>query len=343
MTAPAEPVFWESIFQGNSPRIFKALYGSFLIRDWGGPLTSLNGFNPFDVANTGDLRNDLIGFGLVDPTQDFDADANPLRQGWRDGGYLDENGVAFNPKYTTVDTMVWQSRMAQRTDVTLDQEQLNAVFVESTPLMDALNWQLPIGETDLVAVGTAGYEVLKPTVPQMRYRQILAIGVDGSTGDNEYFATAFSRSLMTKPDKYDLQAKKEFQTNLTYDSYPDPSSGWAVARWREGPAWRASGGTTSTLEAPVATVGVGAGKANLEFAPPTSPNGPWTYAVTKDVGGTLTAVPSSAVSIASASDSSVVLALTGIAAGATKFKVQAVGSNNSMSMPSPESNSITIT
>lgn len=337
MTAPAEPVFWESIFQGNSPRIFKALYGSFLIRDWLGPATSLEAFNPFDVDLTGDLRNDLIGFGLVDPT---DEDSG-LRLGFRDCGYLDENGVAFNPKYTTVDTMVWQSRMAQRTDVTLDQEQLNAVFVESTPLMDALNWQAPIGEHDLAAIGTAGYEILKPVVPQMRYRQILAIGVDGSTGDNEYFATAFSRSLMTKPDKYDLQAKKEFQTNLTYDSYPDPSSGWAVARWREGPAWRASGGSTARLLAPVAAT-AGAGKAHLTFAPPTSINGPFMYKVLQNVAGTITAVTDNNVTVVSASDTEVVLEVTA-AAGAKMFRVIALGSNNSASEPSPDSGSVTIT
>jgi hypothetical protein len=342
MTAPTvEPVFWESIFQGSSPRIFKALYGSFLIRDWGGPLTSLAGFNPFDVAGSGDLRNDLIGFGLVDPADDTSGQ----RLGFRDTGYLDENGVAFNPKYTTVDTMVWQSRMAQRTDVTLDQEQLNAVFVESTPLLDALNWQLPIGETDLVAVGTAGYEVIKPIVPQMRYRQVLAIGVDGSTGDNEYFATAFSRSLMTKPDKYDLQAKKEFQTNLTYDSYPDPSSGWAVARWREGPAWRASGGSTSRLLAPIAAT-AGAGKVTLTFAPPTSLNGPFMYRVQSVVGGVATAIPDANVVVVSASDTEVVLRVgdtTALAAGAKTFRVIALGSNNSASEPSPDSNSVTVT
>jgi hypothetical protein len=342
VTAPAEPVYWESVFQGSSPRIFKALYGSFLIRDWGGPATSLKGFNPFDVDGTGDLRNDLIGFGLVNPAEPFDAVTNPYRQGWRDPGYLDENGIAFSPKYTTVDTMVWQSRMAQRTDVTLDQEQLNAVFVESNPILDALNWQLPIGQNDLVEVGQVGYEVLKPLVPQQRYRQILCIGVDGSTGDNEYFATSFSRTLMTKPDKYDMQAKKELQTNLTYDSYPDPSSGWAVARWREGPAWRASGGSTSTLAAPVATA-TAAGTATLEFAPPTSPNGPWTYAVTRNVAGVLTPVPANEVTVSSQSDTSVVLTVTGQPAGAAKFRVQAVGSNNSMSAPSDDSNSVTIT
>lgn len=342
MTAPTvEPVFWESIFQGRDPRIFKALYGSWLVRDWLGPASSLQGFNPFDVAGTGDLRNDLIGFGLVDPTQPFDVDDNPLRQGWRDPGYLDENGVQFNPKYATVDTTVWQSRMAARTDVTQDQEQQMATFVESSPLIDALNWQLPIGENDLAALGTVGYQVIKPTIPQMRYRQILNIGVDGSTGDNEYFATAFSRALMVKPDNWAMQAKTEVQTKTTWDSYPDPSTGWAVARWREGPAWRASGGSSSRLLAPIAAAN-GSGHVHLTFAPPTSDNGPFLYRVVQNVAGALTTLPDSAVTIVSASDSAVVLNVAA-ASGAKTFRVIALGSNNSASEPSVDSNSVTVT
>lgn len=323
----SSPVYWESIFQGNSPRILKALYGSFLIRDWNGSLTSLANFTPF--AEDGNLDGTLIGL-------------NGGQQGWFDIGYTDENGVQFNPKYTTVDTMVWQSRMAQRTDVTLDQEEAQVTAVESNPLIDYINWQLPL-DANIPGIGDEGYKLLKPLVPQQRYRQICAIGVDGSTGDNEYFATVYARALMVKPDKYEYQAKKEVATPFTFDSYPDPSSGFAVARFREGPAWRASGGSTSALLAPVATAVTGA-KAELTFAPPSSHNGPFTYSVQESVSaGAYTAVPSNDVTVATSSPTQVELLVTGrtVAASCT-YKVIAEGSNGSASAPSPASNSITI-
>ena len=46
MTSPA-PVYWESVFQGNAPRILKGLYGSLLIRDWNFAATSLADVSPF--------------------------------------------------------------------------------------------------------------------------------------------------------------------------------------------------------------------------------------------------------------------------------------------------------
>ena len=321
------PVYWESVFQGNSPRILKALYGSLLLRDWRGPLTSLADFSPF--ADDGNLDGTLIGLG-------------DGQQGWFDPGYLDENGIQFKPKYNTVDTMVWQSRMAQRTDVTLDQETLQSTFVESNPLIDYLNWGLPLDE-NIPGIGDEGYKLLKPLVPQMRYRQMLAIGVDGSTGDNEYFATLFARALMTKPGDYDYQAKKEIQTPLTFDSYPDPSSGFAVARFREGPAWRASGGSTTPLLAPIA-LAVSGDKVTLTFAPPTSHNGPFVYTAQEQVGGTgaFTAVAGGRQIVVSESGSEVVLQITGVETGtAYAYKVVAEGSNGSASAPSPASNSVT--
>jgi hypothetical protein len=330
----SSPVYWESVFQGNSPRILKALYGSFLIRDWSNALTSLAEFSPF--ADDGNLDGTLIGL-------------TSGQQGWFDPGYLDENGAQFTPKYTTVDTMVWQSRMAQRTDVTLDQEEVKIVAVESNPMIDYLHWQLPLvnlaGEQNFPEIGQEGYKVLKPLVPQQQYRQICAIGVDGSTGDNEYFATVFARALMVKPEGYDYQAKKEVQTPMTFDSYPDPSSGFAVARFREGPAWRASGGSTASfVSAPVALAVTGA-KAHLTIADPTSPNGPFTYAVTMQTAGTgaFTAVPGSDVTVVSDLGGETVLQIATVLTSGTAyaFKVVATGVNGSANAPSTASNSIT--
>lgn len=325
--------FWEQLFPGDPTRILKALYGSFLVRDWRGPATSLAAFSPFD-STTGNLRSDLLvpfadgGQGFIDP------------------GYCDENGVQFTPKYTTVDTMAWQSRQAMRTDVTLDQEEAQAVFIESTPTVDYLNYNKPLqdasGANIVPALGTPGYKNTKPPVPLMTYRQVLAIGVDGSSGNNEYFATAYSRALMVKPEKYAYQAKTEVQTSMTFDSYPDPSSGFSVIRFREGPAWRASGGTTGAPGTPVATA-VSGGKATLEFTPPTVGAGPFTWNVIEITGGVSTPVPGASVTITSSTSSDVVLTVSGLTTGnAYTFTVQATSTvNGSQSVPSGASNSIT--
>lgn len=325
-------VYWDALFEGDSTRILKALYGTVLQRDWFGPLTALNDFSLFD-SETGNLRSDLLTASLADGG------------GWVDLGYQDEDGVQFAPKYTTVDTMVWQSRMAQRTDVTLDQETAQHNNVESLPVLDYINYQLPIMDSSGVSlvpkVGTVDYRLLKPNVPQLTYRQSLFIGVDGRSGENEYFATLYSRSLMTKPDKYQYSAKKEIETPFTWEAYPDPSSGFAVARFREGPAWRAAGGSTSAPGTPVATAETGL-KAQLVFSEPDSSNGPFTYAVVETTGGAPTDVPAANVTVVSTVEGEVTLLVSGLVASSSyTFQVKAIGSNLAMSLPSVASNSIT--
>lgn len=313
---------WDNFFGGNATRVTKALYGSFLVRDYGNASTSVASYSPFDPL-TGNLSTTLL-----------------TTDGWHDVGLLSESGVSFAPKYTTTDVMAWQSRQAQRTDVTVDSEECTIQALEATPLIDALRENLPL--SGLPTMGAVGYQVTKPRIPQMAYRQVLAIGVDGSSGNNEYFATLYSRALMIKPDKMDWQAKTEIMVPLTFDSYPCPFSGFATRRYREGPAWRASGGTTTAPGTPVGTAIAGA-KANLVFTPPTSPNGPFTYNVLKTVSSVTTAVTSGNVTVLSSSPSSVTLQITGLTvADACTFTVQATGANGSQSVPSAASNTVTI-
>lgn len=315
-------VLWENLFKGDPTRIKKALFGSVLFRDWNGAATSMSTYSPFDPT-TGNLSSTIL-----------------TTDGWYDSGLVSENGVSFTPKYTTVETMAWQSRLSQRTDVTIDQEEIAAEFMQATPLIDALREQIPL--TNLPTVGTTGYTITKPITPQTVYRQMMVLGVDGSQGANEYFGAMFPRVLMVKPEKVDYNSKTATLWKMTFDSYLDPYSAFAVRRFREGPMWRASGGTTSTPGTPVA-VAVAGGIATLTFTPPTSLNGPFIYNVNQTLSSTTTAVSGSNLTVVSQSPTSVVLRVAGLTppAGSYTFVVQATGANGSQSVPSAASNAIT--
>jgi hypothetical protein len=227
---------WDAMFSSvaDNNRIRKALFGSVLVRDYNFAATACANYSPFDPA-TGNLSSTLL-----------------TTDGWNDVGYLTEAGVSFTPKYTTADVLVWQSRQAQRTDATQDQEEFMIQCSESTPLLDCLYYNLPLSQ--MGELGQEGYMVTKPIVPQVTFRQVLAIGVDGNDNSNEFFAVLYPRCLMTKPDKQDMTGKTEILTSMTFDSYPDPYSGFSVRRFREGPGWRAAGGATATPGTPVASV-----------------------------------------------------------------------------------------
>ncbi|MBO0879855.1 MAG: fibronectin type III domain-containing protein, partial [Mycobacterium sp.] len=123
-------------------------------------------------------------------------------------------------------------------------------------------------------------------------------------------------------------------------------SGFAVKRFREGPAWRASGGTTSAPGA-VAATAVAGDKAHLVFTAPTSTNSPFTYTVTERtpaLTGTPTTLGVSDVSVVSNVSGTVTLEVDGLTTGSTyDFSVTATGSNGSTSAPTAYSSSITAT
>lgn len=226
---------WDSLFTGRPELVRKALYGSVLIQDY----SSANAFasySPFDPT-TGLLNSTLL-----------------TTDGWTDLGYLDENGVQFTPTYTTVDTTTWQSRQSLRADVTVDTEQAMVTALQSSPLTDALYNSLPLASAGVL--GSTAYQLTKPKVPQIVYRSVLFLGVDGAAGSYEFVAKLYPRCLMIKPDKQAWQAKTEIQIPLTFQSYPDSVAGFSQTSYREGPGWRSRGvpsGVTNLVITPGAT------------------------------------------------------------------------------------------
>jgi hypothetical protein len=210
------------------------MYGNVLVRDYNGQNTALTGYSPFD-ADSGNLSDTLIS-----------------GDGWQDVGIIDENGVSFDPKYTTEDLKAWQSRQIQRTDITEDQVDFSFTCLEATPIVDALEYQIPLASAG--ELGAEGYQITKTIEPTLVNRQILVVGVDFNTGQAEYFAYLFPLVKMVKPDKFDISDKNPYQMNLSWSSYVDPWSGFAVRLYREGPAWRNAGGTTTTPGAVTATI-----------------------------------------------------------------------------------------
>jgi hypothetical protein len=208
---------WDTLFDGRTDLIRKMLFGSVLIKDYD-PAVSLATFSPFD-STTGGLSSTLVsGHGLADM------------------GYLDENGVKFAPTTATADTLAWQSRLPLRTDFTSSTEKASAVFLQSSPVVEAVfhNKVIPLTDT----LGQEAYEITDDLTPAIIYRSVLFLGVDGSGADVQYAWKLYPKALMTKPSEQDWQAKKEVQYGMEFTPYPDPVAGFAVTRGREGPGWR---------------------------------------------------------------------------------------------------------
>jgi hypothetical protein len=326
---PTTGEVWPSLYTGNSDHIRKWLYGSVLIRDWKADgSTSLADFNPF--ADDGQLRTD------------FFEDSFPGGR-WYEVGAITEDGVEFNPKFSTDETKIWQSRQSQRTDVTEDDEEVMFTCSESTPLVDYLRNNLPL--TNVPEIGTEGYQVTKPNFSDIVQRQILVIGVDGSIGEGGqaiYLVEARPRVSLTKVGKRTFAAKKVDGSELTYGVYPDPNSGFPRRTYRGGPVWLSEGGliTFATPNTVTATA-TSAGEATISFTQPTSHNDPFAYTVTKNDGSTTT--PATIVGSPTLVGDTVTVTVSGLTAASSYTFVVSVTGSNDATASYPASNSITAT
>lgn len=308
---------WDTIFGGDVNNVFKGQLGFTVARDYD-PTKSLASFSPFDTS-TGDWSSTLLTTDGFEPI-----------------GYQDENGLEFTPTLTTADTKAWQSRQKLLTDFTEDSESAMLTAIERTPLVEALETNLPFAS--MGARGQAGFSYRKPKVTTPIARQVLFGAVYASPLGISYWARLYPRCYMVKPDKLQMNPKVEAQGKLTFEAFPDQLAGFAVQTYREGAGWRALGGTTGTPGTPVATAG-GTGVATITFTAPTTPNGPFIYNVFVDAG--VVAIDPTKVAVGGTALNPI-LTISTQTTGAHTYKVQAVGTNLSGSVQSAASNSVTV-
>ena len=313
---------WTGFEQIDSKNIRKWLYGTVLVRDWDpAGTTSLADFTAFETD--GSLKTTL-----TDPS-------NPGGQ-WFDVGAIDANGVDFTPRYKTSDTDIWQSRLPQRTDVDGDGEDIDIVFAETNPVALALYNNLPLVDVPgtgansvLQSIGAADFEATYSVTPQIIYRQLLILGVDGELTNPIYVAELRPRVSLTKLNKRMFNAKKPDDFGVSFGVYVDPDSDFAKKALYGGPAWLAMGGpvTLPTVHTVTATAITG-DKATLVFNQPTSPNQPFTYSVSQDDTTTST-VGAATIATTVVASGVVTLTVSGLTTGDHyTFTVTATAANN---------------
>ena len=315
-------VLWPSFYTGDGSRIRKWLYGSVLVRDWD-PNGSTNMSN-IQVFTANGALNPL----LLQPV-------SAGGYGFYDVGSITENGVEFNPQFSTDETVIWQSRRSQRTDITKDDEEVMFAAADTTPLIDYLWLNLPIGFTGVPtfpALGTQGYSVPKPFYSDTVYRQLLIIGVDGSVGPNgqpEYVVELRPRVTLAKKNKRQWGSKQIDVRELTFTVHMDPYSGFDSSVLRGGTVWFAEGGpvtlplgfaasvpsvNTATINAPTGFGGTPSGTGGTFAA------GTYYWVVTATTAAGETVRSSEITATLSGSTSSNALSWTQVT-GATGYKV----------------------
>jgi len=342
--SPASVFQWNRVRRGGRVQV--------LIRDYGGASTNLSPAvfgGPF--AQDGQIRSDLFAM-IPSPSQPGVWIPNPTtNQGFYLLGSLDPKGVDFNPDLTVDKLESLQSYETVRSDIQKEMSSLSFTAIESTPVIDVLDFNLPL--SSMLTAGQAGYFLGKPAEANLVERQIMVIRADVSAGLPEYTGRAFPRVTVDKIGKRTWDKKTADAFDVTFDRLLDEwfvnTSGQPITTglWRSGSGWEASGGTPAfSSTAPVATAVTGA-KATIVVAEPTDPNPQGvTYTVQQQVGGTgpfTNSTLQTGTNPSGVGTGTLTFTVTTLTPTSTyKFQITALGNNNESSV-SPVSNSITAT
>lgn len=270
-------------------------------------------FSPF--AADGKLRDDLItdlGFYHI--------------------GSLDEGGIEMTYDTSVDETMIAQSKRAVRFDVTSDNDSITIKAMESSPLIDALRFDLALA--DLPDIGETGYRVLKPAESTLIERQVIALGFDA----DHYVGQTYPRMALKNRGGSNWSKSDPDIMEVELGSLLCPYVGIPVLLHREGSSWRGLQGAPVFPGAIPAATATSGQTATVAFTLPTSLSSTFTYVVEKSNTGT--SGWTTATQTGSAGTSTITITVSGITTSSTwYFRVKATGTND-ITTTSSNSNSI---
>lgn len=276
------------------------------VRDLSDPAVGLGDdgfFSPFSAD--GLIRSDLLG------------EAPNL--GFYHLGYLHEDGIEMTEDTDVSEGMAAQSKKAIRYDVMKDNAGITIKALESTPIIDAIRYDLPLDS--LQDYGKAGYGIRKPAETPLIERQVIAFGFDG----NNMVAKVFPRMALKSRATTNWN-KEDFDVmEIELGSLLCPYVGTDVILRRDGADWRGLQGNHLFAAAPVATAVAGQ-LADVVFAKPTSKSSTLDYVVEKSNDGLTGWTEATAVD--TSGTTTITIRVSGITSSATwYFRVKATGSN----------------
>jgi hypothetical protein len=193
-------------------------------------------FTPFAADNVS-IRSDLL---ITSPG---------TNQGFYSLGLLKEDAISTDPSQSIQETPTSQYVRTVRNVLTKLDDKVTFTPIESSPLVDALNFELPLAN-GLQAVGTPGYQSLRGQTDQLVERIIVLIGIDT---DNQLLAKVYPRVVNDKKGKLSLERKNPESGELTYCVEPDPYSKQSMWLCRAGSQWLSEGDFDFLTTAPIVT------------------------------------------------------------------------------------------
>lgn len=183
---------------------------------------------------------------LTDAT---DSLLKPLPVGYRDLGWLTDDGAQFSSDIDVSDTSSWGSVTPTRTDLNSESSEL-AVSAQETNL-GSIGLYVGVATAGIQAASNGEVRILKPLSPMKQSYHVLSLSVDETPDGEIYVARYWPNAEVTDKDDQAMNKEDPLLWPVTLSARPDSGEGYSEAWLFGGPGWLALCAAMGITVAPV--------------------------------------------------------------------------------------------
>ncbi len=194
------------------------------------------------------IRKALEGSAFIAPTTSAaitaltgaDSSLNALPAGYRDLGWMADDGAKFSADVDSSDITSWGSVEPTRRDITSDVTTLEVSLQETNK--QTIGLYTGADMTAVVPDPVSGEVVVdKPDRPPLRFWRVLTVGVDIADAGEIYIARFLPRASVTDKDDQTFQNSDDdaLTWQVTLTAYMDSALGYSERFFFGGPGWEA--------------------------------------------------------------------------------------------------------
>ena len=170
---------------------------------------------------------------LTDPTSKL---LNALPAGYKDLGWLSDDGAQFSTDIDSSDVSSWGSTSPTRSDITSESLSLEVAIQETN--LTAVGLYVGVQEAGITAGANGEVKVVRPLQPVRQQYHLLSLAVDENAAGEIYIARYWPNAQVTdKSDQTFSSGDDPILYNITFSARPDDEIGSTEVWFFGGPGW----------------------------------------------------------------------------------------------------------
>lgn len=172
--------------------------------------------------------------GLTDAT---DKMLKALPAGYRDLGWLTDDGAGFSSDIDVSDTTSWGSVTPSRSDINSESTELSVSAQETN--LASIGLYIGVDTAGVTPAANGETKILVPLSPVKQSYHVLSLSVDESPAGEIYIARYWPNAERTDKDDQSMNKEDPLLWPVTLSARPDDELGFSEAWLFGGPGWAA--------------------------------------------------------------------------------------------------------